>query len=187
MAVAVGSFATEHRTQNTNKMDEIINKVANSVLEVFDLEDYYPNGIRTQIDISQWFFEGMLLREKDFRLALKNHNWEQYQDHLIAIHCSTDAIIPAWASILVTIYVSPFAKKIISGNLTDLDIFLYQEILTDLDYSKYQDKPVILKGCSKKPVPESAFILAVQFLQPFAKSIMYGEACSAVPLYKKNN
>ena len=167
-------------------MDEIVNKVANSVLEVFDLEDYYPIGIRTQLDISQWLLDGFLLKEKDFREALKNHDWSQFQNHFVAIHCSSDAIIPAWASILVTVYLSPFAKKVVFGNLTDLETALYQEILSTLDYSKYQDKPVILKGCSKKPVPESAYIMAIQKLQPFVKSIMYGEACSAVPLYKKN-
>lgn len=166
-------------------MDEIINRVANSVLEVFDLEDYYPNGIRTQIDISQWLLEGFLLREKDFREALKNHDWAQYQNHFVAINCSTDAIVPAWANILVATYVAPFAKKVVSGNLNDLETALYQEILPTLDYSSYQDKPVIIKGCSKKPVPESAYIMAVQKLQPIAKSIMYGEACSAVPLFKK--
>jgi len=167
-------------------MDEIVNKVANSVLEVFDLEDYYPSGIRTQLDISQWLLDGFLLKEKDFREALKNHDWSQFQNHFVAIYCSTDAIIPAWASILVTVYLSPFAKKVVVGNLTDLETSLYQEILPTLDYSKYQDKPIILKGCSKKPVPESAYIMAIQKLQPFAKSIMYGEACSAVPLYKKS-
>jgi hypothetical protein len=167
-------------------MDEIVNKVTNSVLEVFDLEDYYPSGIRTQLDISQWLLDGFLLKEKDFREALKNHDWSQFQNHFVAIHCSTDAIIPAWASILVTVYLSPFAKKVVVGNLTDLETSLYQEILPTLDYSKYQDKPIILKGCSKKPVPESAYIIAIQKLQPFAKSIMYGEACSAVPLYKKS-
>ena len=167
-------------------MDEIVNKVANSVLEVFDLEDYYPSGIRTQLDISQWLLDGFLLKEKDFREALKNHDWSQFQNHFVAIYCSTDAIIPAWASILVTVYLSPFAKKVVFGNLIDLETSLYQEILSTLDYSKYQDKPVILKGCSKKPVPESAYIMAIQKLQPFPKSIMYGEACSAVPLYKKN-
>lgn len=165
--------------------DEIINKVANSVLEVFDLEDYYAKETRTQIDISQWLYEGFLLKEKDFREALKNHDWSQYQNHYVAIYCSTDAIIPAWASVLVTIHVFPFAKKVVSGNLQDLEASLYQEILSTIDYSKYQDKPVIIKGCSKKPVPESAYILAVQKLQPFAKSIMYGEACSAVPLFKR--
>jgi hypothetical protein len=167
-------------------MDEIVNKVANSVLEVFDLEDYYPSGIRTQLDISQWLLDGFLLKEKDFRESLKNHDWSQFQNHFVAIHCSTDAIIPAWASILVTVYLTPFAKKVVVGNLIDLETSLYQEILPTLDYSKYQDKPVILKGCSKKPVPESAYIMAIQKLQPFVKSIMYGEACSAVPLYKKS-
>lgn len=166
-------------------MDEIINKVANSALEVFDLEDYYPSGIRTQIDISQWLLEGFLLKEKDFREALKNHHWSQYQNQFVAIHCSTEAIIPAWASILVTVYLSPFAKKVVNGNLTDIETALYQEIIPQIDFSNYQDKPVILKGCSKKPVPESAYIMAIQKLQPFAKSIMYGEACSAVPLFKK--
>ena len=166
--------------------EEIINKVANSVLEVFDLEDYYPVGIRTQIDISQWLYEGFLLKEKDFRLALKNHDWKQYQDHFVALHCAADAIIPAWAAILVTTHIVPYTKKVVSGNLNDLESALYQEILPKIDYSKYQDKPVILKGCSKKPVPESAYIMAVQKLQPFAKSIMYGEACSAVPLYKSS-
>ena len=166
-------------------MDEIVNKVANSVLEVFDLEDYYPMGIRTQIDISQWLFEGFLLREKDFREALKNHDWKQYKNHYVAINCSTDAIIPAWASILVTVYLSPFAKKVVVGTLNDLETALYQEIIPTLDFSQYQDKPVILKGCSKKPVPENAYLMAIQKLQPLAKSIMYGEACSAVPLFKK--
>lgn len=166
-------------------MDEIINRVANSALEVFDLEDYYPNGIRTQIDISQWLLEGFLLKEKDFRDALKNHDWAQYQNHFVAIHCSTDAIVPAWATILVATYLAPFAQKVVLGTITDLNTALYQEILPTLDYAQYQDKPVIIKGCSKKPVPESAYIMAVQKLQPYAKSIMYGEACSAVPLYKK--
>ncbi|MEC4003593.1 DUF2480 family protein [Flavobacterium sp. SUN052] len=165
--------------------DEIINKVANSVLEVFDLEDYYQKGIRIQIDISRWLYEGFLLREKDFREALKLHDWSQYQDRFVAINCSTDAIIPAWAKILVTVHLSPFAKKIVVGSLDDLETSLYQEILPTLDYSIYKDKPIILKGCSKKPVPESAYVIAIQHLQPVAKSIMYGEACSAVPLYKQ--
>lgn len=165
--------------------EEIVNKVANSVLVVFDLEDYYPNGIRTQIDISQWLYEGFLLKEKDFREALKNHDWSQYENHFVAIHCATDAIIPAWATILVTTYVAPYAKKVVLGSIDDLNTALYQEILNQIDYSQYQDKPLILKGCSKKPVPETAYIMAIQQLQKVAKSIMYGEACSAVPLFKK--
>lgn len=165
-------------------MEEIVNKVAASSLEVFDLEDYYQKGIRTQIDISQWLYEGFLLKEKDFREALKNHDWEQYTNQYVAIHCGTDAILPAWASILVASFVAPFAKKTALGNLNDLETAIYQDMLSGIDYSVYQDKPVILKGCSKKPVPDAAYIIAVQHLQLVAKSIMYGEACSAVPIYK---
>ena len=102
--------------------EEIINKVANSALEVFDLEDYYQDGTRTQIDISQWLQEGFLLKEKDFREALKNHDWSQYQDQFVAINCATDAIIPAWATILVAVHITPFAKKVVSGSLSDLEI-----------------------------------------------------------------
>lgn len=165
-------------------MEEIINKVANSVLEVFDLEDYYPKGIRAQIDISQWLIEGFLLKEKDFREELKNHDWSQYQDQYVAINCSTDAIVPAWASILVAIQLAPFAKKITDGTIQDLDASLYEELLSKIDYSVYLNKPMIIKGCSRKPVPMRAYVLAAHYLQPFARSIMYGEACSAVPLYK---
>ena len=166
-------------------MDEIINKVANSSLEVFDLEEYYPMGIRVQIDISQWLSDGFILKEKEFREHLKQHDWTKYQDHFVAVFCSTEAIVPTWASILVTVHLAAFAKKIIEGNLQDLETLLYQEILPKIDYSKYENKSVIIKGCSKKPVPISAYVTVAQFLQPFAKSIMYGEACSAVPLYKK--
>lgn len=165
-------------------MEEIVNKVANSALEVFDLEDYYPKGVRAQIDISQWLLEGFLLKEKDFREHLKNHDWSQYQDQYVAINCSTDAIVPAWSSILVAVQLAPFAKKIVNGSSEDLDSSLYEEILSKLDYSVYQNKAVIIKGCSKKPVPMRAYILAAHYLQPFARSIMYGEACSAVPLFK---
>ena len=166
-------------------MDEIVNKVANSALEVFDLEDFYPKENRSEIDISQWLLEGFLLKEKDFRAQLNQYNWAQYQGQNVAVFCSTDAIVPAWAAVLVAIQLAPFAKKIISGTFEDLDSALFQELLSKIDYSVYEGKSVILKGCSKKPVPMSAYILAAQFLQPFAKSIMYGEACSAVPLYKK--
>lgn len=166
-------------------MEEIINKVANSALEVFDLEDYYPKGIRSQIDISRWLLEGFLLKEKDFREHLNNHDWSQYQDQYVAVNCSTDAIVPAWASILVAVQLAPYAKKIVNGTIENLDSSLYEEILSKIDYSAYENKSVIIKGCSKKPVPMRAYILAAHYLQPFARSIMYGEACSAVPLFKK--
>lgn len=164
---------------------EIINRVANSVLEVFDLEDYYPEGERTAVDISQWLWEGFVLKEKDFRDSLKNHDWQQYSGMYVALTCSTDAIVPAWAYMLVTVYLQPFAKKIIQGTIGELNAAIYQELLNNLDYSTYKDKSVIIKGCSRKPVPQEAYVMAAQKLLPLAKSIMFGEACSSVPLYKR--
>ena len=164
---------------------EIINRVANSSLEVFDLEDYYVNGERVLIDVSQWLFEGFILKEKDFREALSNFDWSIYQNKLVALHCATDAILPAWAFMLVSSYVSKEAKKVVHGSLADLEMALYYSALETIDFSVYQNKPVIIKGCSKKPVPQQAYSWVLQKLQPFAKSIMYGEACSAVPIYKK--
>ncbi len=164
---------------------EIINRVANSVLQVFDLEDHYPEGERATLDISQWLWEGFVLREKEFRDALKDHDWQQYQGKYIALQCSTDAIVPAWAYMLVTVYLQPFAKKIVQGKIEDINVLIYQEILDGLDLTDYSGKPVIIKGCSRKPVPQEAYVMAAQKLMPFAKSIMFGEACSSVPLYKK--
>lgn len=164
---------------------EIINRVANSVLQVFDLEDYYPEGERVSLDISQWLLEGFVLREKDFRESLKNYDWQQFQNSYVVLHCSTDAIVPAWAYMLVTVYLQPYAKAIVQGNINDINIQLYRDILSKLDYTIYSGKPVIVKGCSRKPVPQEAYVMAVQHLMPVAKSLMFGEACSSVPLYKK--
>jgi hypothetical protein len=166
--------------------DEIINKVANSQLLVFDLEDYYTMGTRVMLDLSQWLEEGILLREKPFRENLKNHDWTQYKNQFVSLYCSDEIILPAWATVLVTTYLTPFAKKTIVGSFNLLESLLYQEALSQIDFSVYQDKAVIVKGCSKKPVPENAYLFAIEKLMPFAKSIMYGEACSAVPLYKKS-
>ncbi|HBK83078.1 MAG TPA: hypothetical protein DDZ41_05695 [Flavobacterium sp.] len=163
---------------------EIINKVAQSSLEVFDLEDIYPTEPIHAIDVSQWLEDGFLLKEKEFRKTLKSFDWSVYKNSYIALFCATDAILPAWTFALVTTYLTGVAKKVVSGNKNDVLINVYQEKLNQLDFTKYDKKPVILKGCSNKPVPKEAYVLAVQKLIPFAKSIMYGEACSAVPLYK---
>lgn len=165
--------------------EEIINRVAKSPLQIFDLEDYFPEGKRIGIDISIWLWEGFILKEKEFREELKNHDWSQYQDAYINLICSTDAIIPGWAYSLVTMHLTGIAKKVIIGDQQDLNTLLYQEILEKIDYSQFQDKPVLIKGCANKPVPENALVLACQKIQPVAKSIMFGEACSTVPLYKK--
>ena len=167
------------------EQEEIVNRVANSALQVFDLEDYYPEGKRAALDISGWLWEGFVLREKDFREALKNHDWQQYEGQYVALNCSTDAIVPAWAYMLVTVHLQPYAKKVVQGQPQDLDVLLYSDILNKLDYSSYEGKPVIIKGCSRKPVPEEAYTLATQKLMPVAKSIMFGEACSSVPLFKR--
>jgi hypothetical protein len=166
-------------------MSEIINRVANSKLITIDLEDLYVQGTRTQIDISQWLYEGFLLREKDFRAALLNHNWSQYQNHLVALYCSTDAIVPSWAYMLVSTHLQDFTTKVIKGSLEDLELVLYTEKIMHLDVCIYENVPTIVKGCSNRPVPESAYLLLISKLQPIAKSIMYGEACSSVPLFKK--
>lgn len=165
--------------------EEIINRVANSKLVVFDLEDYYPKGQRIVFDIKDWLLEGLVLREKDFRTYVAEHNWSQYKDMYVALTCSTDAIIPAWAYMLVTVHLEPFAKQIIIGDLVQLETSIYQTIIENLDVSEFKDKPLIIKGCSDKPVPANAYILISQKLKPVAKSIMYGEACSSVPLFKK--
>lgn len=166
---------------------EIVNRVAASALEVFDLEDYYPDGRRISLDLAQWLEEGLILREKPFREALKNHDWSLYQNAYVALFCSTDAIVPAWATILVATHLNDYARRVVSGSLEDIDTELYAEILPQIDYEAYRDKPVIIKGCSRKPVPTSAYLMAASHLQRVAKSIMYGEACSAVPLYKRKS
>jgi len=166
-------------------MAEIVNKVAQSALKTFNLEEYYPEGDRYMIDIKDWLFEGIILKEKEFRANLKEHDWSIYKDAYVALHCSSEAIVPGWAYLLITSYLQPVARKIVFGDLEFLNASLYQEVLSDVDISDYEDKPVIIKGCSHKPVPENAYLLALQKLQPVARSIMYGEACSAVPLYKR--
>ncbi len=164
---------------------EIINKVANSKLITIDLEDWYIEGTRSIFDISDWLFEGLILREKEFRNHVSQHNWSQYKDHFVALRCSSDAIIPGWAYLLITTAISPYAKKVIVGNLEQLETLLYEAKINSITTNQYIDKPVIIKGCSNKPVPENAYISLLQKIQPVAKSIMYGEACSSVPLYKK--
>ncbi len=166
--------------------EEIVNRVAsNQNLITFDLEDYYPQGKRVLFDIKEWLFEGLLLREKDFRKHVAAHNWSQYQDQYVSLTCSTEAIIPGWAYLLLTSSLIPYTKKVVVGSLEILETILFAEIINDLDVSEYQDKFLIIKGCANKPVPEGAYISLIQKLQPVAKSIMYGEACSSVPLYKR--
>lgn len=166
-------------------MSEIINRVAQSQLVTFDLEDYYTPGKRTLLDIKEWLHEGVILREKEFRASLDAHDWSQYRDSFVALHCSSDAIVPGWAYMLVTTKLQPYAKKIVQGSLETLETLLYQTVIENLDVSQFQNKPVIIKGCGKKPVPPNAYLMIANRLQPVVKSLMYGEACSSVPLFKQ--
>ena len=165
--------------------DTIVNRVAESALITFDLEDLYQIGDRKSIDLSQWLFEGLMLKEKEFRAQLKDHDWSIYQDQFIALYCSTEAVFPAWAFLLVTTYLQPFVKKVVIGSIQDLEVQLFSEEIQLLDVTCFKDKPVIIKGCSDKTVPQSSYVQLIAKLQPVVKSLFYGEACSSVPLYKK--
>lgn len=165
--------------------EEIVNRVAQSALEVINLEDFYPEGKRVLLDLEPWLYEGIVLREKEFRNFVSEHDWSQYDTCYVALTCSSDAIIPYWAFILVGLHLNKHAKKIVKGSLEDLETVLYEDIINSMDVSPYEGKPIIIKGCSKKPVPQNAYIFLANRLSSVAKSIMYGEACSAVPLFKK--
>ncbi len=166
-------------------MAEIVNKIAQSNLVTVDLEEWYPEGKRIFLDIKDWLFEGLVVREDDFRNLAKNHNWSQYRGAYLALGCSADAIIPAWVYLLLTAHAAPFAIKVVAGTLHELETSIYQEIISQLEVAAFKDKPVMVKGCWRKPVPASAYVALVQKIQPVAKSIFYGEACSSVPLYKR--
>ncbi|WP_046744072.1 DUF2480 family protein [Kordia zhangzhouensis] len=165
--------------------DEIINRVAQSKLVTIDLEDYYPSGKRVLFDISGWLMEGLILREKEFRNHVAEHDWSQYKNQYVALYCATDAIIPAWAYMLISVHLTPFVEKVIIGTLENLETAIYQEVINNLEVSNYLNKPVIIKGCANKPIPDNAYTMLIGKLHGVAKSIMYGEACSSVPLYKK--
>jgi hypothetical protein len=164
---------------------EIVNRVSKSPLVTLDLEECYPKGERFGIDLSQWLEEGFILREKEFRDALKGHDWEAYRDAYVYLHCSTDAIVPAWAYMLIGSHLHQIAREAVVGPRELLETVIFRKRLESLDLETYRDRPVIIKGCSNLPVPPSAYVWALQRVQEVARSVMYGEACSAVPLFKK--
>jgi hypothetical protein len=145
----------------------------------------YDHGPRTIWDIKDQLFQGLVLREKEFRNYLKDQNWQKFKGHNIAIICSADAIVPTWAYMLLAVNLAPYANHVIFGDLKELEISLFQKALSKLDLTKYKDAKVVIKGCGKIPVPEFAYVELVRMLQGVASSIMYGEPCSTVPLYKK--
>ena len=165
--------------------EEIVNKVAKKGLVTLEMKSFKGNQERATIDISQWLFEGLILREKIFRSNLKTHNWEQYNSKYVAIYCSVDTIIPVWAYMLVVNYLNPYAKKSILGDQFSLEKEIFEININQMNAEHYTDKRILIKGCSDTFIPEESFVLISEKLMGFAKSIMFGEACSNVPIFKK--
>lgn len=165
--------------------EEMVNKVAESGLISFDLEEYYPKGEIKTFDLKEYLFMGLILKEKDFRAALQTTDWTVYQDANVAITCSADAIIPMWAYMLIASYLQPYAKEIVFGDEKKLISTLLFKNLGSVKGEEYTDKRVVVKGCGEVDIPESAYVEITNKLRPFVKSIMYGEPCSTVPIYKK--
>jgi hypothetical protein len=164
----------------------IVNRVALSPLVSFNLEELYHPGPRITLDIKKWLFQGIILKEKDFREHIKAEDWSIYHGANVAIRCSVDAIIPLWAWMLVTIHLSPFAHKVVVGDLLELEHALFQDAINSVDLSLYHGKKVVIKGCSNVPVPAFAYVELTTKLLPIAESLMFGEPCSTVPLFKKS-
>lgn len=166
-------------------MDEIVNRVAKSSLITLNLEEYYQPGERVVWDLKNWLFQGMILREKDFRTALREHDWSAYEGKHVAMTCTADAIVPAWAYMLAATYLSRHARRVIKGDLETLELILFRDALSRINPEDYRDAKVVIKGCGNLPIPESAYVELTTLLQPEVSSLMYGEPCSTVPLYKK--
>ncbi|MEO8734794.1 MAG: DUF2480 family protein [Flavobacteriales bacterium] len=162
----------------------IINKVASSGIQTLDLEDLYPQGERTVFDIAPLLWEGIALKEKDFRAFLKDHDWAQYKGKLVTVNCSVDAIIPTWAYMLVATYLQPYAAFVTQGDAEQLERAVFTRFVQQLDVAPYRGARIVVKGCSKLPVPLNAYVELSAKLLLVVKSLMFGEPCSTVPLYK---
>jgi hypothetical protein len=164
---------------------ELINRVAQSPITTFKLEEYHPKGERVLLDIKDQLYMGMILREKDFRTWIKEQDWSQYKDKHIAIICSADAIVQVWAFMLLESKLQPHAKSVVFGTLEDLEIQLWRDALDQIDFSQFEGRPVVVKGCSEIEVPTAIYVEATRKLRPFVKKLSYGEPCSTVPIYSK--
>lgn len=165
--------------------EEIVNRVAVSGIVSLDLEELYHPGERVLYDIKDNLWQGMILKEKDFREFLKTHDWAQYQGKNVAITCSEDAIVPTWAYMLLAVQLEPYANAIVFGDLNALEDKLFSDAIQKINLSEYEGKRVVVKGCSKVNVPISAYVEISRLLKPIVQSLMFGEPCSTVPLYKK--
>lgn len=165
--------------------DKIINKVASSSLVTFDLEKFYQPGERVVIDIKDQLFQGLLLREKDFRVFIKDHDWSSYEGKFVALTCTADAIVPTWAYMLLAIALEPYASRVVFGSLDELETELFRQKLLDVNWEEFKNSKVVIKGCSKVNVPPAVYVETTTQLKRVASSLMFGEPCSTVPLYKK--
>jgi hypothetical protein len=168
----------------------IVNKIKQSKkLVTVDLQKYYDATPRIGLDLKEFLYQELILKEQEFRTKLEQHDWEQYRNKYLCVFCSTDAIIPSWAYMLVTQHAAPFAADVLMGTTKEVLFELYRRKLEEIDWSQYRDKFVILKGCSgkDKPVPESIYLYATKQLLPYVKKLMYGEACSNVPVYRASS
>ena len=165
--------------------ETIVNKVAQSALETLDLADFYPNEEILTFEVKDYLFMELILKEKDYRETLKNKDWSEFENKIVAITCSADAIIPLWAYMLAVTYLQPFAKDIIFGSTADVLKILFLKRISEINPQDFEGKRVVVKGCGDKKIPEAAFVEITKILRPVAKSIMYGEPCSTVPIYKR--
>lgn len=166
-------------------MSEIINRVAKSGIVTINLEKYLPESEIVAFDVKQYLFKGLMLREKEYRAALKELDWEQYSGKHVAIGCSADAIVPIWAYMLAGRYLTDHAASYAFASVEQLQDSLVRENLSALDLEALEDKRVVIKGCGSIPIPASAYVEITRLLMPVVKTLMYGEPCSMVPLYKK--
>lgn len=167
--------------------NEIINRVAASAIKTFDLEEYYVPGDRVLLDIREQLYEGLILKEKPFREFIKTHDWAQYAGKFVAVNCSEDAIVPTWAYMLLASVLEPVAAGTVFGNLQDLEEKLFYDALAKVNWQQFVDAKVVVKGCSKVNVPIAAYVEATRLLRPHAASIMFGEPCSTVPVFKRKS
>lgn len=167
--------------------ENIVNKVASSGLITFNLEDYFHKGERLVYDIKDNLFHGLILKEQDFRAFIKEHDWQYYSGKNVAITCSADAIVPTWAYMLLANRMKPYANEVVFGGLETLETLLYTKALASVDVNKFAGERVVIKGCADLEVPVSAYVEITALLTPVVKSLMYGEPCSTVPIYKRKD